>query len=275
MLVTKADGTVEEFDQRKLRHSLRTAGASKEAIDDIVSQVEAILHDGMRTGDIYRHAFSLLRSAPVPVTARYALRRALFGLGPTGFPFETYLGKLFSKQGYDTRTGVIMNGRCAVHEIDLAAFKSDHAFIAEAKFHARPGIKSDLQVAMYSYARLLDLSDQKICAEDICGVKNLKVITNTKFTKAAVDYAACVGVELLSWDYPKQGNLYQLIEELKLYPVTVLRGLSVGHKQSLLMQGVVLCEDLIRQPQVLNSLQLSPRKMEALILEARQLSPGA
>src|SRR5690606_31437663 len=173
-----------------------------------------------------------------------------FGLGPTGFPFETFLGKLFSKQGYDTRTGIIIQGRCALHEIDLAAFKSDHAFIAEAKFHSRPGIKSDLQVAMYSYARLLDLSEQKICNEDICGVKNLKVITNTKFTKAAIDYASCVGVELLSWDYPKKGNLYQMIEEYKLYPVTVLRGLSASHKQSLLLQGVVLCEDLIRQPQV-------------------------
>ena len=275
MLVTKADGTVEEFDPKKLRNSLRSAGAPKESIDDIVAQVESILHDGMRTGDIYRHAFSLLRNAPVPVTARYALRRALFGLGPTGFPFETFLGKLFQKLGYETKTGVMLKGKCALHEIDLAAFKSDHAFIAEAKFHARPGLKSDLQVAMYSYARLLDLSEQKICNEDICGVKNLKVITNTKFTKAAIDYAACVGVELLSWDYPKQDNLYQMIEEHKLYPVTVLRGLSSGQKQSLLMQGVVLCEDLIQQPQILNGLQLSARKMEALISEARQLSPGA
>ena len=275
MLVTKADGTVEAFDPAKLRNSLKSAGAPKETVNDIVAQVEAIMHDGMRTGDIYRHAFSLLRSAPVPVTARYALRRALFGLGPTGFPFEAFLGKLFQKYGYETRTGVTIQGRCALHEVDLAAFKADHAFIAEAKFHVRPGIKSDLQVAMYSYARLLDLGDQKICQDDICGVKNLKVITNTKFTRAAVDYAHCVGVELLSWDYPKTGNLYQMIEEHKLYPVTVLRGLSAAQKQLLLSQGVILCEDLIQQPQVLNELRLSARKMEALIMEARQLSPGA
>lgn len=274
MLVTKADGTVEEFDPRKLRSSLQNSGATKEQTEAVVSQIESIIHDGMRTGDIYKHAFSLLRGSPSVVTARYALRRALFGLGPTGFPFETFLGKLFRRLGYETRTGVILKGRCATHEIDLAAYKNDHSFIAEAKFHARPGIKSDLQVAMYSYARLLDLKEQKICEEDICGIKNLKVITNTKFTHAAIDYANCVGVELLSWDYPKKGNLYQMIEEHKLYPVTVLQGLSAAQKQYLLAQKVVLCEDLVNQPSILNELALSARKMEALILEARQLSPG-
>lgn len=53
----------------------------------------------------------------------------------------------------------MIQGKCAEHEIDIAAFKDDHSFIGEAKFHARPGIKSDLQVAMYSYARLLDLKE--------------------------------------------------------------------------------------------------------------------
>lgn len=273
MLVTKADGTVEEFKPNKLRNSLKNSGAPKTEIEEIVRQIEAIAHDGIKTQDIYRHAFSLLRGAEASVTARYALRRALFNLGPTGFPFETFLAKLFKKQGYITRTGITMKGRCATHEIDLAAYKADHAFIAEAKFHARPGLKSDLQVAMYSYARLLDLSDQRICNDDICGVKNLKLITNTKFTHAAIKYATCVGVELLSWDYPKKGNLYEMIDQNKLYPITVLQSLSASQKQQLLAQNIVLCEDLVENPSILNQLKLSAVKMEALIFEARQLSP--
>jgi len=272
MLVTKADGTVEEFKPSKLRNSLKNSGAPKAEIEEIVTQIEAIAHDGIKTQDIYRHAFSLLRGAEASVTARYALRRALFGLGPTGFPFETFLARLYKRQGYDTRTGITMKGKCATHEIDLAAYKTDHAFIAEAKFHARPGLKSDLQVAMYSYARLLDLSDQKICNADVCGVKNLKLITNTKFTHAATKYADCVGVELLSWDYPKKGNLYEMIDEYKLYPITVLQSLSVSQKQQLLAQNIVLCEDLVSNPSILNQLNLSASKMEALIFEARQLS---
>lgn len=273
MLITKADGTVEEFNSAKLKRSLRQAGTKEAEISDIVAQIEAVAYDGMKTQDIYRHAFSLLKSGETTVTARYALRRALFGMGPTGFPFEVFLSRLFEKLGYKTKVGIMMHGRCAIHEIDLAAYKSDDAFIAEAKFHARPGLKSDLQVAMYSYARLLDLSDQKICNADICGVKNLKVITNTKFTHAATKYAACVGVELLSWDYPKKGNLYEMIEENKLYPITVLQGLNNSQKQFLMSQNIVVCEDLLSNLKLLNSLGLNARRMEALLLEARQLSP--
>ncbi len=273
MLITKADGTVEKFDPSKLRRSLKRAGAHDSEISDIVRQVETVARDGMRTQDIYKHAFSMLRGAEASIVARYSLRRALFNLGPTGFPFEIFLARLFENQGYKTRTGITLQGRCALHEIDLAAYKDDHAFVAEAKFHARPGIKSDLQVAMYSYARLLDLSEQKICTEDICGIKNLKIVTNTKFTTAAIKYAACVGVEVLGWDYPKKDNLYEMIERSGLYPITVLQGLTNAQKQLLMEKKLVVCEDLVKKPKVLSSLGLSPRKMEALLFEARQLSP--
>lgn len=274
MLITKADGTVEPFDPHKLRRSLRRSGAGEAEIETIVRQIETVAHEGMRTQEIYRQAFALLRGVGPTVTARYALRRALFNLGPTGFPFETYVARLFNHQGYEVRTGIILKGRCAVHEIDLAAFKPDHAFVAEAKFHVRPGLKSDLQVAMYSYARLLDLSDQQICSEDICGVKNLKLITNTKFTEAATKYAACVGVDLLSWDYPAQGNLYEMIEASKLYPITVLTRLTAGQKQALLIRKVVLCEDLVKDPSLLQGLGLAASRLEAVLSEARQLSPA-
>lgn len=272
MLITKADGTVEEFSSNKLRSSLRRSGASKNEIEDIVARVAAQAHDRMQTQEIYRLAFSLLRGAQAAVTARYALRRALFNLGPTGFPFETFLARLFQSEGYSTKTGVVLKGKCAMHEIDLAAYKEDHAFVAEAKFHARPGLKSDLQVAMYSYARLLDLSDVKICNADVCGVKNLKLITNTKFTTAATNYANCVGIQLLSWDYPKRGNLYDLIDKHKLYPITVLQSLSSSQKRLLLDQKVVTCADIFKKPKAIKALGLHPRKMEALLSEARQLS---
>lgn len=58
----------------------------------------------MYTQEIYRHAFSLLRQHQTPAAARYSLRRALFGLGPTGFPFEVFLGRLFESDGYTVKT---------------------------------------------------------------------------------------------------------------------------------------------------------------------------
>lgn len=272
MLITKEDGTVEKFRPEKLRQSLLRAGAASSEIEKIVLEIEKIAEEGISTQDIYKHAFALLKGAQISVVARYTLRRALFSLGPTGFPFEIFLARLFQTQGYKTQTGIILNGKCAAHEIDLAAYKEDHSFVAEAKFHARIGLKSDLQVAMYSYARLLDLSEMKICAEDICGVKNLKIITNTKFTTAAIKYANCVGVELLGWDYPKEENLYSLIEKTKLYPITVLQNLNTQQIALLLEMGMVVCEDILRAPHKLKDLGLSPVSIEALLSEARQLS---
>lgn len=266
--VLKADGTSEHFKVEKLRRSLRRAGASQNEVADILRAVELRLYDGIRTQEIYRVAFDLLRESTMPAATRYSLRRALFGLGPTGFPFEQFLARLFEKDGYTTKTGIILEGHCAPHEIDLAAYKADHAFVGEAKFHARPGTKTDLQVAMYSYARLLDLRDAKICTDDICGVKEFWLITNTKFTSTAERYANCVGVELLSWDYPRRNNLHDRIQRTGTYPITVLQSLSHQQIMALINRGMILCEDIVTSQHQLRSLHLTPRKLESVIAEA-------
>ncbi len=269
--IVKADGTVEPYREEKLRRSLANAQASKDEVTDILAQVEQTLHEGMTTEEIYRNAFAILRSVEVPVAARYSLRRALFNLGPTGFPFEKFLARIFEHEGYTTKTGIMLNGKCAPHEIDVAAYKDDHAFIAEAKFHARPGVKSDLQVALYCYARKLDLAGVSICEEDHCGVTDFMVITNTKFTSTAREYAACAGLSLLSWDYPKEANLHARIKATGLYPITVLQGISGAQKRALIERGVIVCSDLVAQPHLLRHAHLGERKVEAVLSEARQL----
>lgn len=269
--ITKADGTQEFFKIEKLRRSLRRAGAEPSEINEILQEVEQTLYDGIKTQEIYRHAFTLLRQNQPPVAARYSLRRALFNLGPTGFPFEVFLGRLFTEDGYKTRTGIIIAGKCAEHEIDVAAYKEDHSFVAEAKFHARPGVKSDLQVAMYSYARLLDLQEARICSEDVCGVKEFWLITNTKFTSTAQNYGNCVGLNMLSWDYPKNNNLHDRIQRAGVYPVTVLQSINASQKETLIARGMILCRDIIENPHALRHLHLSKKKHEALMSEVKTI----
>lgn len=270
-LVTKADGTTEHFKVEKLRRSLRRAGASPSEVNEIVAEVSKSLSNGMYTQEIYRQAFSQLRQSRVPAAARYSLRRALFGLGPTGFPFEVFLARLFEADGYKTKTGVIIEGKCAAHEIDVAAFKDGHSFVGEAKFHARPGIKSDLQVAMYSYARLLDLKEAKICTEDYCGIKEFWLITNTKFTSAAERYGQCVGINLLSWDFPRNNNLHDRIQRAGVYPITVVQSLTPAQAETLIARNVILCRDVLEQPYVLRHLHLSAKKQEAIIQEVTEI----
>jgi hypothetical protein len=269
--ITKADGSVEFFKIEKLRRSLRRAGANPGEINEIVGEVNKTLYDGVQTQEIYRHAFSLLRNSRPPAAARYSLRRALFNLGPTGFPFEKFLARLYQENGYETKTGITLQGKCAPHEIDIAAYKEDHSFIGEAKFHARPGIKSDLQVAMYSYARFLDLGEKKICPKDICGIKEFWLITNTKFTSTAQEYGTCVGLKMLSWDYPKNNNLHDQIQKTGVYPVTVLQNISSSQAETLIARDIILCKDILEHEAVLRHLHLSKRKHEALIQEVRAL----
>lgn len=269
--ITKADGNREIFRVKKLETSLKRAGARRDEIDRITATIQQSLTDGMRTQDIYKKAFELLREHNDPVAAKYSLRRAVFNLGPTGFPFEDFLGKLFEAQGYVTKRRLFIKGKCATHEIDLAAYSPTHSFVAEAKFHAQPGIKSDLQVAMYSYARFLDLKDEHICKGDQCGIVSLSVITNTKFTEAAIKYAACSGIHLLSWDYPRENSLHALIERYGVYPITALTKLSTSQKQTLLGMGVITCNDLLKNPTILHSFRMNNQKTDAILGEASLL----
>jgi hypothetical protein len=135
----------------------------------------------------------------------------------------------------------------------------------------RPGIKTDLQVALYSYARYLDLESARICPNDVCGIISLYLITNTKFTDAVVKYAKCSGIKLLSWDYPKGDSLQAKIERNCVYPITVLTRLSSGQKQQLLQQGIILCSDIAKRPHLLQTLGLSGIKIDALLKEINAL----
>ncbi len=269
--VLKADGTSEYFKVEKLRRSLRRAGAQPAEVAKIISDIEVRLYNGMRTQEIYRIAFDELRANGMKAATRYSLRRALFGLGPTGFPFERFLARLFEHDGYSTTTGSIIAGKCASHEIDIAAYKEDHSFVGEAKFHARPGTKTDLQVAMYAYARLLDLKDAKICTGDICGIKEFWLITNTKFTHTAEEYASCAGITLLSWDYPRRDNLHDRIERAGIYPITVLQSLTHQEINRLIARDVIVCGDIERDHSVLRAAHLSANKQEKVLEELENL----
>jgi hypothetical protein len=270
--VLKADGNLEVFLPQKLKSSLLKSGASAEEVDAIVGEIESILYDGIKTQDIYTHAFKLLKNSETVVAARYSLRRALFNLGPTGFPFEDFLARLFAHEGYKTRTGVILQGHCAEHELDVVAYKADHSFVAEAKFHSQPAMKTDLQVALYSFARLDDLKNIKICPDDICKITELMIITNTKFTTAAERYCECKGVKLLSWSYPQKGNLYDKIQSTGMYPITVLQTLSQSQKMALIARGIIVCPDLVLKPQVLRHIHISQKRTESVLFEAKQLA---
>ncbi len=271
IFVRKADGAMEIFKEQKLRQSLKRSGVSSTEVENIMRDIEQELFDGITTETLYSKAFDRMRELPQPSAARYSLRRALFSLGPTGFPFEDYLTALYTHDGYQTKTRAILRGKCTTHEVDVIAWRPDDCVITEAKFHHQPGTKSDLQVVLYTHARFLDLINKTITKSSTHSVKRAAVITNTKFTSAAIEYAKCSGIELIGWDYPKGVSLQAWIERTKLYPITVLASLRAREKAALMQGGTVLCRDIVDNKALLSSLGVTKGRIQAVFDEGSKL----
>lgn len=270
--ITKADGNKELFEEQKLIDSLKNSGGSDEIIEEILSHIEKEMYDGMPTSEIYSRAFKLLRSHSLPIAVKYSLRRALSELGPDGFPFEKYVAKIFETWGYNTLTDQSVLGVCVPHEVDVVAWNESKLIMVEAKFHNELDMKSDLKVVLYIKARFDDLKGNMF---DYGGIKrNLTegwLITNTKFTEQAIKYGECNGVKMLGWNYPRKGNLQDIIEELHLHPFTCLVSVSNTFKRELLSKGVVLCMDIYNNPEVLDEVGMKSPEKEEVIKEIKEV----
>lgn len=262
--VIKTSGERERFSMAKLRRSLTRSGADNETIERIVEHILPELHDGMKTSQIYKHAFSILKKSKYPAAIRYSLRKAVMELGPSGFPFEKFVAEVLRRKGYSARTGVILPGFCVSHEVDILMEKGERHIFAECKFHNQQGLKTDVKVALYVHARFLDLQKGHDVKEKGATPKIHEgwLVTNTKLTADAVQYANCAGLNIIGWDYPEQGNLQDLILETGVHPLTFLSTLSASNKISLLEQGIVMCRDLKNSPAPLKSIGLSDEQIK-------------
>lgn len=272
ILVTKASGEQEPFEENKLRRSLQSAGANDETVNRIVEAVNQLLHEGISTQKIYREAFRLLQEDSKKVAGRYKLKDAILELGPTGFPFERFIAELLNRQGYKTEVGEIVEGDCVSHEIDVIAQKDDEHFMIECKFHNRKGHNCDVKVPLYIQSRFLDVKRKWTSLPGHTN-KNHKgwVVTNTRFTKDAQEYAECIGLKLLSWDYPKNDGLKDLINRAKLHPVTCLSTLGKKETKHLLEAEIVLCSQLLEHHEMLDKIGVDSRKKNQILQEVRSI----
>ena len=273
IIVKKGNGELEPFDRSKLRLSLKRAGASEDLVDEIVVDIEKTLKSGMTTKTIYRRAFEALKEqAETPVAARYSLRHAVMGLGPSGFPFESLVGEIFTARGYATQIGVTLPGKCIEHEVDVVAKKDNKLVLVEAKFHNSSGFKTDVKVALYIQARAEDLQVTDCGGRQHKGTKSeFWLMTNTKFSRNAIRYGKCVGLKLIGWNYPNKNNLQDMIEEAGLHPLTCLTTLSKNNKAELFKKGTVLCRSVKENPDALGELGLSKRQIDTVLKEAGSL----
>ena len=272
ILITKASGEQEPFSEAKLRRSLQRVHTSPTLIDEIVARVESELADGIRTSEIYRKAFSLLRKDARPVAARYSLKNALMELGPTGRPFERFVGELLRSEGFETQVAQIVQGVCITHEVDVVGQKGDRHIMVECKFHNRPGLRSDVKIALYVQARFEDVERQwKKQPQHGEKFHEVWLVTNTKFTSDAIKYAECVGMNAVGWSYPLHNGLEVRIDRSGLHPVTCLTSLSGAQKRMLLEKDVILCKELLNDSGLLQSVGVPKTKVPAVTDEINRL----
>jgi len=269
--ITKSSGEKVEFSIDKLRNSLKRTGADKETVDQIIDKVHDELYQGISTGEIYNRAFALLKKKKRYLASKYKLKKAIYELGPTGFPFENFISAIYKYSGYKTEVGKIMQGKCVTHEIDVVAHNNSNTIIMECKFHSEQGLKCNVKIPLYIAARFKDVKDHWDSKPHKINLNEGWVVTNTRFTEDALQYGKCVGLKLLSWDYPKEDALKDKIDRLGLYPITVSTLLTNREKQFLLSRDVVLCRELIDDNFYLDHLGVSDVRKERILNEMLQL----
>jgi len=272
ILVKKNNDEKEFFSIEKLKGSLKSCGISDHQCNQIANNVKNNLHNNITTNDIHKIAFDLLKQENTVFASKYNLKRAIFDLGPTGYPFEKLVGTLLKLKGYETKVGVLLDGECVTHEIDVLAEKDGNIYAVECKFHANANINSDVKIPLYINSRFLDI--QKQWNSNSNNNNNLKqgwLVTNTRFTDDALRYGKCIGLSLMSWDYPLGNSIKNNIDSFGLYPITTLINLSKEEKTSLISEDIILVKELYENKIILEKMQFPSDRIVNILDEVKEL----
>lgn len=155
--ITKASGQQVPFDIKKFQRSLENSGAGHEVIQQVSQYILSEIDDSITTKQLYKKAYAYLRKISGSVASRYSLKKAILDLGPSGYPFEKFVGELLKYQGYQVEVGRVVRGFCVNHEIDVIASKDDKRIMVECKFHSDQSRKTDVKIPLYIHSRFQDI----------------------------------------------------------------------------------------------------------------------
>lgn len=270
--ITTASGEQDSFSLEKIARSLKKSGADKASIKQILSIIESELYEGITTREVYNRAFELLKEKNSVLASRYKLKKAIYELGPTGYPFEKFVAALLENSGYNVEVGKVVQGICVSHEVDVIAKKKKLTLFVECKFHSEQGRFCNVKIPLYINSRFRDIQSfyhSKHHPEEF--FNEGWVVTNTRFTSDALKYGKCANLHLLGWDFPKGAGLKERIDAAGLYPITVSTLLSKREKEFLLSRDVVLCRDLIKDKFFLDHLGISEPRKHRILKEMNML----
>jgi hypothetical protein len=244
LTIVKASGETEDFRIQKLIDSLMRSGVPPDVASDIAGQVERQISPRTHTNHIFRLAKRLLKRYNAASCMRYSLKGAISALGPSGYPFEQYFARVLSAYGYRVELNKFVEGYCVRHEVDIIAKKDEERFVIECKYHSEGGKSTDVKTALYVHARFADIKKAEDLRSPPASVRQGWLVTNTRCTSEAIAYAECMGLRIVSWRYPEEESLARMIENKRLYPVTVLPSAKKRVLETLLSRNLILAGDI-------------------------------
>jgi hypothetical protein len=243
--IIKASGQPEEFLIEKLVDSLIRSGASEDIAWDIARKVEKQITHGSHTKHIFRMAKRLLRQYNRVSDMRYSIKKAIYSLGPAGYQFEKYFARILKTYGYMVEVNRILNGYCVTHEVDVFAGKDNKWFVVECKYHSNGGIPTDVKTALYVNSRYMDIKKAyELMHENSVTIQQGWLVTNTRCSSDAIKYAECTGLKIVSWKYPEKESLEKMIENNRLYPVTILSSVTKNSVETLFRNDIIFAKDI-------------------------------
>ena len=274
--VINSRGEKELFSFKKAYDSARRVGASRSLAGEIAETVKKEVFPGIKTSAIHGKIRKLLSRNVFNSALRFSLKSGMRQLGPTGFPFEKYIGEVLRESGFRVKINQFLPGLCIrSYEIDFVAERNKTVYVGECKYRNVAGERVHSGDVLENYARFLDISKGpyfKSKKYQDFRVKTM-MVTNTKFTQRSVDYSRCVGIDLLGWRIPKNRGLEYLIEKEKVYPITVLPSLRGHLKDVFVSERMMLAKDVLKiEPRKFaRRFRVPVKPIESLVREAKVL----
>lgn len=239
----KADGTKQLFDREKIVNTCIRMGASREIADEITKKIEMNVYNGIETKKVLRMIFRLLEKYKSAVKHIICLRESLSLLKPKP-DFEHFIQILLREQGYEVAPNQIVRGRCVEHEVDAIARKHGQTYIVEVKHHLSFHTRTGLDESRIAWAILEDVNEGFEVGLNDLKIDKAMIVTNTKFSEQAKNYAECKGIHQIGWSSPPYRGLQTMIEEKKLYPITCLKDF-IATRERLVSKGIILLQQLV------------------------------
>ena len=246
VLVTKADGSKQLFDEQKIMQTCMRMGANHEEAIKVARQIERRIYEGITTRKILQMIYSLMRKQKPAVKHLFDLKYGI-SLMVSKPEFEAFVRILLVYSGFKVEPNTILRGLCGEHEADAIATKDGLTHFVEVKHHSNYHALTGLDESRIARAILEDVTEGYSQGLTRIKIDRAMIVTNTRYSEHAINYGRCRGILQVGWASPEVFGLRELVEKHRLYPLSCLRGINEKVRLRLVEAGIVVIKQLLEQ----------------------------